>query len=72
MTSLCKEFWQIFLAQGVAGGLGLGLLFLPAISTIPQWFKRRRALATGIVVSGSSIGGVVFPSKRDLIVGDST
>jgi len=61
MTSLCREFWQIFLAQGVAGGLGLGLLFLPAISTIPQWFKRRRALATGIVVSGSSIGGVVFP-----------
>ncbi|KAH7103229.1 major facilitator superfamily domain-containing protein [Auriculariales sp. MPI-PUGE-AT-0066] len=61
MTSLCKEYWQVFLAQGLGMGLGLGILFLPAISVIPQWFGRKRALATGIVVSGSSVGGIVFP-----------
>lgn len=61
MTSLCKEYWQIFLAQGLAAGLGLGITFIPIIGVIPHWFKRRRALATGIVVSGSSVGGICFP-----------
>jgi MFS family permease len=63
MTSLCKEYWQVFLAQGVLGGIGLGTMFLPAVGVIPHWFQRRRALATGLVVSGSSVGGICFPSK---------
>ncbi|KAH7103228.1 MFS general substrate transporter [Auriculariales sp. MPI-PUGE-AT-0066] len=58
---LCKEYWQVFLAQGVGLGIGLATLFLPAVSVIPQWFKAKRALATGIMVSGSSVGGIVFP-----------
>jgi hypothetical protein len=36
MTSLCKEYWQVFLAQGVCGGLGLGILFLPAVGVVPR------------------------------------
>ncbi|EIN11718.1 MFS general substrate transporter [Punctularia strigosozonata HHB-11173 SS5] len=61
MTSLCTEYWQVFLAQGVCGGIGLGILFLPALSVVPQWFQKRRAFATGVVTTGSSVGGVVFP-----------
>jgi hypothetical protein len=63
MTSLCKTYWQVFLAQGLAGGIGLGILFLPALAVVPHWFQRRRALATGIIISGSSVGGIAFPSK---------
>lgn len=61
ITSICHEYWQVFLVQGVVGGLGLGTMFLSTIGVIPHWFKRRRALATGIVVSGSSVGGLCFP-----------
>lgn len=39
----------------------LALVFVPAIGTLSHFFLKRRALATGIVVSGSSIGGIVFP-----------
>ncbi|GAA94859.1 uncharacterized protein L969DRAFT_26521 [Mixia osmundae IAM 14324] len=61
MLSLSKSYVEVFLAQGVAAGLGLGLLFLPSVSVIAHWFRKRRALAIGVVVSGSSIGGVCWP-----------
>ncbi|ORY63696.1 major facilitator superfamily domain-containing protein [Leucosporidium creatinivorum] len=61
MTSLCKEFWQTILAQGFGMGIGMGLMFIPAISVLSQYFQRRRSLAMGIAVVGSSVGGVCFP-----------
>ena len=51
----------MFLAQGVGVGLGVGMLFLPSLSIVAHHFRNRRALATGIAVSGASCGGVVFP-----------
>ncbi|KDQ61330.1 hypothetical protein JAAARDRAFT_30747 [Jaapia argillacea MUCL 33604] len=61
MVSLATTYWQIILAQGVALGLGLGVLFIPAVSTISHWFKYRRAAANGVLASGSSCGGIIFP-----------
>jgi MFS family permease len=56
MTGLCSQYWQLLLAQGVMVGLGSGCLFLPSIAVLPQYFKKKRALATGIGSSGSAIG----------------
>lgn len=42
-------------------GIGLGLTFVPSMSILVMHFERRRALASGIALSGSSIGAVVFP-----------
>lgn len=52
---------QVFLAQAVGMGLGLGLAFLPSLSIVSHHFRVHRALATGIVVTGASCGGIVFP-----------
>lgn len=46
MVSLCKEFWQALLCQGLGQGFAMGLLFLPSISVLSQYFARRRALAS--------------------------
>ncbi|KAL8725324.1 MAG: hypothetical protein Q9166_007430 [cf. Caloplaca sp. 2 TL-2023] len=35
--------------------------FYPTISAISHWFDHRRGLALGIVVAGSSIGGICWP-----------
>jgi MCP family monocarboxylic acid transporter-like MFS transporter 10 len=56
-----QQFYQVFLTQGLGVGISLGFLFLPALSVLSHHFARRRALAMGIAVSGSSAGGVVFP-----------
>ncbi|KAG0645383.1 Aspyridones efflux apdF [Hyphodiscus hymeniophilus] len=61
MTSLCTEYWQLFLAQGFLFGLGLSFVVLPAFATVPHYFIKSRALALGITVSGSSLGGVIWP-----------
>ncbi|KAJ7673544.1 MFS general substrate transporter [Mycena rosella] len=63
MLSLAKpnQYYQIFLSQGVGQGLGLGLTFVPTVSINVHHFKRRRALAAGIGLSGSSVGATVFP-----------
>ncbi|KAF7325058.1 hypothetical protein MKEN_00548400 [Mycena kentingensis (nom. inval.)] len=63
MLSLAQEnqYYQIFLAQGVGMGLGLALTFLPSVTIVFHHFHRHRGLASGLVLSGSSIGAAVFP-----------
>jgi hypothetical protein len=56
MTSICKEYWQVILAQGIVVGVGMGCMFLPSVGVMPQYFKHKRAFATGIAASGSSLG----------------
>lgn len=62
MTSLCTEYWQLFLAQGLGQGIGCGLMFCPTLALISTYFVKRRAIALGIVASGSATGGLVFPA----------
>ncbi len=61
MTSICKTYWQLMLAQGVCVGLGSGCLFVPSIAVVATYFTTKRALATGIAVGGSSLGGIIYP-----------
>ncbi|KAB8298722.1 hypothetical protein EYC80_000897 [Monilinia laxa] len=61
MTSLCQEYYQLFLAQGLLLGIGIASALLPAFTTAAQYFSKYRGLAMGIVVSGSSLGGVIWP-----------
>ncbi|TDL26810.1 MFS general substrate transporter [Rickenella mellea] len=61
MLSISKQYYQVFLSQGVGLGLGIALQFYPLLVVPSHWFHRWRALAVGIVVAGSSFGGVIFP-----------
>jgi len=63
MLSLAKknEFYQVFLSQGVGLGLSLGMVWVPAVTIVSHHFQKRRALAIGIVLSGSAVGAVIFP-----------
>ncbi|CCO33333.1 putative transporter MCH4 [Rhizoctonia solani AG-1 IB] len=59
LAAFCDSLWSIFLTQGVLQGIGCGLL-LPMIFALPsQWFKKRRGVATGFVIAGSSFGAGV-------------
>ena len=62
MTSLCTQYWQFFLAQGLMTGLGCGLQFAPTISLVTTYFKRNRNVAVAIMASGSATGGLVYPT----------
>ncbi|KAI3395872.1 hypothetical protein diail_809 [Diaporthe ilicicola] len=61
LTSLCKEYYQFFLAQAVLAGICLGFLFSNALTIIGHYFDKRYGLASGIVMAGAALGGVIFP-----------
>jgi len=56
MLSLCTQYYQVMLAQGIAFGIGTAGVSLPAMVVVSQWFSTKRGLAVGIVSSGSSLG----------------
>ncbi|PNP48314.1 hypothetical protein TGAMA5MH_00597 [Trichoderma gamsii] len=62
MTSLAKTYWQIFLAQAVCIGIGLGVTFMPAISILSSYFEKNRAFALAVSAVGTSVGSVSFPA----------
>ncbi|KAI4942059.1 hypothetical protein J4E91_010257 [Alternaria rosae] len=72
MLSLCSEYYQFFLAQSVLMGSSVVFLQTPAFAVMGHYFDKRRAAALGIVVSGSSIGGVIFPIVLSKLLNDSS
>ncbi|KAK0383945.1 hypothetical protein NLU13_8036 [Sarocladium strictum] len=69
MMSLAKNYYQIFLSQSVCSAIGCSFLFFPTVTAATTWFLRHRALAIGIMVSGSSVGGVILPIMVNRLVG---
>jgi len=61
LTSICTKYWQLMLTQGLLVGLGNSLLFTPCLMCVTLAFQKRRGIALGLTVSGSSLGGVVWP-----------
>jgi len=61
MTSICYEYWQVLLAQGVCVGLGTSCLSIPMIALVPLYFTTRRARAMAIATVGSSLGATLYP-----------
>ncbi|KAI8382976.1 major facilitator superfamily domain-containing protein [Blakeslea trispora] len=68
LASFATELWHVYLSQGILFGIGSAFVFSPSITLPSQWFTSKRALATGIAVSGSGIGGVCLsPMTQRLI-----
>ncbi|KAI0895392.1 major facilitator superfamily domain-containing protein [Annulohypoxylon nitens] len=59
--SYATEYYQVFLAQSLCFGLGAAGAFVCGLVVAGQYFEKKRALAIGIVSTGGSSGGVVFP-----------
>ena len=61
MTSLASSYWHFILAQSIVASIGSSAAFQCSLVATSTWFYHRRAAALGIMVSGSSLGGVVLP-----------
>ncbi|KAH9931990.1 MFS general substrate transporter [Epithele typhae] len=63
MLSLAQPgaFYQIFLVQGLGVGIGAGMVYIPSMAVVSQYFHRRRALAMTLVAGGASLAPVVNP-----------
>ncbi|KAH6901201.1 monocarboxylate permease [Coprinopsis sp. MPI-PUGE-AT-0042] len=63
MLSLSKPgaYYQVFLTNGVALGAACGITYIPSLGIVSHYFHRRRAIAIGIVSSGSALGAILHP-----------
>lgn len=68
MTSLSTEYYQIFLSQSIVAAVGSSAIFHASMSSLVTWFMKNRAAAYGIMVSGSSLAGVVLPIMMDRLI----
>ncbi|XP_012215065.1 monocarboxylate transporter 12 isoform X2 [Linepithema humile] len=58
----------LYISYGAIGGIGAGLIYVPAVITTGFYFERWRALATGIAVCGSGIGAFLLAPISDILV----
>ncbi len=62
LTTLVDAQWQLFAVYlFLFGFLGQGSLYAPLMANISKWYERRRGMAVGIVASGQSLAGIVWP-----------
>jgi MFS family permease len=61
--------WQLCLSWGVLVAQGYNLAgFAPHLALAALWFARRRGIATGMILSGASVGGmVIVPTAQYLV-----
>lgn len=60
LASFTKRIWQLYLTQGVMAGISIAMICVPATVVLPQWFLKKRAVAMGLSLLGTGLGGVVY------------
>ncbi|CAG2182031.1 unnamed protein product, partial [Oppiella nova] len=60
LSTIAPNIEVLMLTYGVMGGVGFGMIYLPAIVSVGYYFTTRRALATGLAVCGSGVGAFMF------------
>ncbi|XP_060523982.1 monocarboxylate transporter 3 isoform X2 [Cylas formicarius] len=58
----------LMLTYGFVGGIGFGLIYLPAVVCVGYYFETKRSLATGIAVCGSGVGTFAFAPLADILL----
>lgn len=61
LSTQATDVEMMIVFYGIIGGIGFGMIYLPAIVSVGHWFDKKRAFATGIAVGGSGVGQALFP-----------
>uniref|UniRef100_A0A0K2UYI8 Major facilitator superfamily (MFS) profile domain-containing protein n=1 Tax=Lepeophtheirus salmonis TaxID=72036 RepID=A0A0K2UYI8_LEPSM len=69
-STLSEDIPTMMFTYGIIGGIGLGLVYLPAVVAVGYYFEKKRALATGISVCGSGVGTFLFAPFATYLVSE--
>ncbi|KAJ5793577.1 MFS monocarboxylate transporter [Penicillium paradoxum] len=61
LLAQCSKYWHFMLCLGFLGGISSAIITTVSIAVLSHWFYRRRGLASGICMAGSSTGGAIIP-----------
>ncbi|QQS45497.1 MAG: MFS transporter [Acidobacteriota bacterium] len=68
LSMLTPRLWHLYALFLLLGLVGPGTSAVPHSSVISRWFSRRRGLALGVAMSGTALGGVVWPSASQYLL----
>ncbi|XP_060801493.1 uncharacterized protein LOC106137323 [Amyelois transitella] len=57
----------LYVVYGIVGGIGLCMVYMPAVLTVGFYFEKWRALATGLALCGSGVGTFVMAPLTDAL-----
>lgn len=63
LASQMTSLWGIYLAYGLIGGIGTGIVYVGVVGQMVGWFPDNRGFAAGVVAAGYGMGAIVttFP-----------
>ncbi|XP_041373564.1 uncharacterized protein LOC121386626 [Gigantopelta aegis] len=60
LSLFAPNIYYLYISFGIMAGFGFGLIYLPAIVSVANYFEKRRSFATGLAVCGSGFGTFIF------------
>lgn len=70
LTASVTSVTGLYIAYGVLGGLGTGVIYVGIVGLMVQWFPDRRGLATGLVAAGYGFGAIITTFPISSIIAD--
>jgi len=61
VACLARSISDLCIIVGILSAIGLALVYISSLFIVTIYFDRRRGLATGLAVTGSGVGALVFP-----------
>jgi OFA family oxalate/formate antiporter-like MFS transporter len=61
LAGRARTLIEVYVAYGLGIGVGVGCAYVPVLGAVQRWFVVRRALASGLAVSGIGVGTLVMP-----------
>lgn len=68
LTFLTPKLWHLYLMFAVLGLIGPGTSAIPHASLLTQWFTKHRGAALGVMMCGTGIGGVIWPTLGQKLI----
>jgi MFS family permease len=68
LASRVETMWQIYAVYGLGIGIGIGFAYVPSMGVVQRWFVKRRALASGIAVTGIGLGTLGMPVFSAILI----
>lgn len=69
-ASYAKHLVELYITQGLLTGISMSFISTPPMTCLPGWFLKKRAVAVGISLLGTGIGGVAFGMACNKLIED--
>ncbi|XP_045207947.1 monocarboxylate transporter 14-like isoform X2 [Mercenaria mercenaria] len=68
ISSFSPNVEILIITYGIIGGIGFCMSFVSAIIVVGTYFRRKRAIATGIAMSGSGLGTFAYAYLTNILI----